>query len=200
MTDPRNHLPVDLAALRYLDAITAGDLQTVANLWEAASRDPRLEQSLAEIDAALIAGAPIDNARLRSDQLHGGKPLEGHLLNGRRPSPIRARVAPRRARHWPVRAAALGALAAACWLMVMMRAKRDEAPRPDRHQAAVARRANARPVIDPTIRPTDASHAPSADLSAWRQTRRALRGEPPPPFAWPLRNTLTMSFPSDLLD
>lgn len=194
MTDPRNHLPVDLAALRYLDAVTAGDLQTVGDLWDAASRDPRLEQSLAEIDAALVAEAPQANGHL----------IDGHSFNGQpRPSTIRS-MGNRQPRRWPARAAALGALAAACWMMVMMRATRDDAPRPDRHQAAVARRANAGPAIEPTIGtaigPTDASRTPSADLSAWRQTRRALRGEPPPSFAWPLRNTLTMSFPSDLLD
>lgn len=186
MTDPRDHLPIDLAALRYLDAVTTGDLQTVASLWEAASHDPRLEQSLAEIDAALVAESPQVNGHLRNSQP--------------RPSAVRSRGNCRPARRWPPRVAALGALAAACWLMVVMRAKRDDLPRADRPAAAVARRATGGPAIGPTIVPTDASRTRSADLSAWCQTRRALRGDPPPPFAWPLRNTLTMSIPSDLLD
>ena len=196
MNGPREYLPDDLAALRYLDAVTTGDLQTVADLWEAASHDPRLEQSLAEIDAALLAEAP-----LRNDQLHGGRLLNGQLLNGRpRSSPGRPMGKRRPARHWPVRAAALGALTAACWLMIVMRAKRDVPPRPNGPQAAVAQRITAGPVSKPTIGPSGASRTPSANLSAWRQTRRALRGEPPPRFAWPLHNTLTMSISSDLLD
>ena len=196
MNGPREYLPDDLAALRYLDAVTTGDLQTVADLWEAASHDPRLEQSLAEIDAALLAEAP-----LRNDQLHGGRLLNGQLLNGRpRSSPGRPTGKRRAARHWPARAAALGALTAACWLMIVMRAKRDVPPRTNGPQAAVAQRASARPVNEPTIGPSGASRTQSANLSAWRQTRRALRGEPPPRFAWPLHNTLTMSISSDLLD
>jgi hypothetical protein len=196
MNGPREYLPDDLIALRYFDAVSTGDLQTVADLWDAASHDPRLEQSLAEIDAALVAEAPPGNGQLYSGQLHSGQ-----LLNGRpRPSSGRPRGKRRPARHWPARAAVLSALTAACWLMIVMRAKRDEPPRPDRPQAAVAQRATADPMSEPAIGPIGASRTPSANLSAWRQTRRALRGEPPPPFAWPLQNTLTMSIPSDLLD
>jgi hypothetical protein len=196
MNGPREYLPDDLIALRYFDAVSTGDLQTVADLWDAASHDPRLEQSLAEIDAALVAEAPPGNGQLYSGQLHSGQ-----LLNGRpRPSSGRPRGKRRPARHWPARAAVLSALTAACWLMIVMRAKRDEPPRPDRPQAAVAQRATADPMSEPAIGPIGASRTTSANLSAWRQTRRALRGEPPPPFAWPLQNTLTMSIPSDLLD
>jgi hypothetical protein len=196
MNGPREYLPDDLIALRYFDAVSTGDLQTVADLWDAASHDPRLEQSLAEIDAALVAEAPPGNGQLYSGQLHSGQ-----LLNGRpRPSSGRPRGKRRPARHWPARAAVLSALTAACWLMIVMRAKRDEPSRPDRPQAAVAQRATADPMSEPAIGPIGASRTTSANLSAWRQTRRALRGEPPPPFAWPLQNTLTMSIPSDLLD
>lgn len=180
MIGAQEHLPDDLAALRYLDAVTTGDLPTVAELWHAASHDPRLERILAEIDAALVAEASL---------------AEHQLLD--RQSRSRSNRHPRR---WPVRAAALGLLAAACWFMIVMRVTRDEAPRTRRAQAAVAHRANAGPVIDPTIRPTNTSRTPSDDLSAWLQARRAFRGEPPPTFAWPLRSTLTISFRSDLLD
>jgi hypothetical protein len=196
MNGPREYLPDDLITLRYFDAVSTGDLQTVADLWDAASHDPRLEQSLAEIDAALVAEAPPGNGQLYSGQLHSSQ-----LLNGRpRPSSGRPRGKRRPARHWPARAAVLSALTAACWLMIVMRAKRDEPSRPDRPQAAVAQRATADPMSEPAIGPIGASRTTSANLSAWRQTRRALRGEPPPPFAWPLQNTLTMSIPSDLLD
>jgi hypothetical protein len=216
MNGPREYLPDDLIALRYFDAVSTGDLQTVADLWDAASHDPRLEQSLAEIDAALVAEAPPGNGQLHSGQLHSGQLHSGQLhsghllndqllndqlLNGRpRPSSGRPRGKRRPARHWPARAAVLSALTAACWLMIVMRAKRDEPSRPDRPQAAVAQRATADPMSEPAIGPIGASRTTSANLSAWRQTRRALRGEPPPPFAWPLQNTLTMSIPSDLLD
>ena len=191
MNGPRDHLPSDLAALRYLDALAAGDLQAAADLWEAASHDPRLEQSLVEIDAALVAEAP---------KIYG-QSVKGQLLNGQpRPSAIRSMSKLRSARRWPARAAALGALAAASWLMVVMRARRDESPRADRPAATVARRATAGPVSTPNLGPAHASRTQSADLSAWRQMRGALNGEPPPPFAWPLRSTLTTSISSDLLD
>jgi hypothetical protein len=54
MTEPRNHLTRDLKAVRYLDALNAGDLDAVATLWEEASRDPELERILAELDGALF--------------------------------------------------------------------------------------------------------------------------------------------------
>jgi len=54
MKEPQNHLPADLKALRYLDALNAGDLEAVAALWEEASRDPELERMLAEVDDALV--------------------------------------------------------------------------------------------------------------------------------------------------
>jgi hypothetical protein len=54
MNEPRNHLPHDLKALRYLDALDAGDLEAVAALWEEASLDPELERLLAELDQVLF--------------------------------------------------------------------------------------------------------------------------------------------------
>jgi hypothetical protein len=54
MNEPRNHLPRDLQALRYHDALTTGDLETVSTMWEQASRDPDLERLLVEIDDALF--------------------------------------------------------------------------------------------------------------------------------------------------
>ena len=56
MKEPRNHLPRDLEALRYLDALNAGDLEAVSALWEDASHDPELERMLAELDAGDVPG------------------------------------------------------------------------------------------------------------------------------------------------
>ena len=48
-----HHLPRDLAALHYLEALNAGNLETAAALWDEASRDPELERTLTELDGAL---------------------------------------------------------------------------------------------------------------------------------------------------
>ena len=58
MKEPRNHLPRDLKALRYLDALNAGDLEAVAALWEEATHDPELERMLAELDGAMFREIP----------------------------------------------------------------------------------------------------------------------------------------------
>ena len=65
MNEPRRHLPGDLKALRYLDALNTGDLEAVARLWEAAADDPQLERMLTEIDEAMfqeIAGKPSSHS------------------------------------------------------------------------------------------------------------------------------------------
>jgi hypothetical protein len=54
MNEPRNHLKADLKAVRYLEALEAGDLEVVANLWVEAGGDPELERTLTEIDGALF--------------------------------------------------------------------------------------------------------------------------------------------------
>jgi hypothetical protein len=48
-----NHLQGDVQALRYVDALDAADLETVAALWEEAGHDPQLERLLTEIDGAV---------------------------------------------------------------------------------------------------------------------------------------------------
>ncbi len=58
MKEPRNHLASDLKALRYLDALNAGDLEAVSALWEEASHDPELERMLAELDGAMFQEIP----------------------------------------------------------------------------------------------------------------------------------------------
>ena len=54
MSEPRSHLARDLEAMRYLDALDAGDLDAVAALWEDASHDPELERRLTELDGAMF--------------------------------------------------------------------------------------------------------------------------------------------------
>ena len=103
MNKSHNLLAEDLRALRYLDALTAGDLETVAALWEEASRDPDLERRLAELDGALFIEA-----------------------TAKKPAPSRQPRA--RRRRWPVAVALVG-LAAACVLILVAWPKPDE-PRP----------------------------------------------------------------------
>ena len=57
MNDAPDHLPRDLEALRYLDAVDAGDLEAVAEAWERAGRDPGLQEMLGELDDALFVEA-----------------------------------------------------------------------------------------------------------------------------------------------
>jgi hypothetical protein len=94
MTDPRNHLPRDLEALHYLDALHVGDLETVSALWEDAIHEPELERMLAELDGALFE----------------------EILGKASALPKR----PGRRRHrWAVWSGALGTLAAACLLVIL---------------------------------------------------------------------------------
>jgi hypothetical protein len=48
-SDPKAWAELDRVALRYLDALDAGDLETAALLWEAAADDPDLERLLGEV-------------------------------------------------------------------------------------------------------------------------------------------------------
>jgi hypothetical protein len=66
MNDPRNLLKSDLKAMRYLDALAAGDLEVVANLWVEAGADPELERTLTEIDGAFFEEAAASHRRARS--------------------------------------------------------------------------------------------------------------------------------------
>jgi hypothetical protein len=100
MKASREHLPADLKAIRYLDALDAGDLEVVSALWEEASRDPELERLLGELDGALFVEIP-GNLSSRPERL------------GDRPAvPV-------------LRAVALGTLAAACLLALLARPRRD---------------------------------------------------------------------------
>ncbi|HKI19789.1 MAG TPA: hypothetical protein VKA15_18015 [Isosphaeraceae bacterium] len=99
MNEPRKYLPRDLKAMRYLDALNAGDLEAVSTLWEEASHDPELERVLAELDGAMLQEV-LGNRRELTDQF------------GRR-------------RRWGVRIFAAVALAAACLLAVLAWPRRD---------------------------------------------------------------------------
>jgi hypothetical protein len=80
MSEPRNHLPRDLKALRYLDALEAGELEAVAALWEEASGDPELERLLAELDEALFLEAAEANWEADAERVRALLPK--HLPSG----------------------------------------------------------------------------------------------------------------------
>jgi hypothetical protein len=100
MKEPRNHLPGDLKALRYLDALDAGDLEAVSALWDEAGHDPELERMLTELDGAMFQEIPGDR-----DSLPGRPGRRRH-----------------RRTAWGV---AVGTLAAACLLAILAWPRRD---------------------------------------------------------------------------
>jgi hypothetical protein len=113
MKEPRDHLPRDLKALRYLDALNAGDLEAVSTLWEEASRDPELERILVELDGAMFREIPGSPSSL--------------------PEPIG-----RRRRHRAVGGVAVGTAAAAGLLAILAwpgHDTRDQASSPPVSQA-----------------------------------------------------------------
>lgn len=108
MIEPPHHLPRDLQALRYLDALQAGDLEAVAALWEEASPDPVLEARLAELDDALFA-EEVEANQIRAAERSEARP-------------------PRYRRRWLI-GVGIATLAAACLLAVLGWPGR-KAPRP----------------------------------------------------------------------
>jgi hypothetical protein len=112
MNNAPDHLKRDLLALRYLDALDAGDLEAVADIWEGASRDPALEQLLSEFDGALFVEARANECPLR------------------KPSG-------RRGRRWAAWVGVAGAVAAACLIAVLAwptRHGKDTTPSPRMNQ------------------------------------------------------------------
>jgi hypothetical protein len=91
MNDAPSQFHRDLEALRYLDALNAGDLEAVAQSWERASRDQELRQTLVELDGALFIEA------------------QGNASPPRGPS----------RRRWAVWAGVSGPLAAACVIALL---------------------------------------------------------------------------------
>ena len=96
MKAPQNDLASDLRALRYLDALNAGDLEAVSDLWQEASHDPELERILAQLDEAMFEEIP-------------GKRSSLPERPGRR----------QRRRRWAVWGGAVGSVAAACLLVIL---------------------------------------------------------------------------------
>jgi hypothetical protein len=112
MKEPRHHLAGDLKALRYLDALNAGYLETVSALWEEASHEPELERILAELDDATFQEM-LENSSLRPEVV------------GRR-------------RRWAVWGGAVGSVAAACLLAILAWPRHDtkeQGPNPPPNQS-----------------------------------------------------------------
>jgi hypothetical protein len=65
MNEPRNRLALDLKAVRYMQALAAGDLKVIANLWVEAGGDPELERTLTEIDGAIFEEEAGSHSRAR---------------------------------------------------------------------------------------------------------------------------------------
>jgi hypothetical protein len=177
MTDSRDHLPGDLQMLRYLDALNAGDLEAVAGLWEEASRDPELERILAELDGALFAEHHTARATTAA----------------RRGSELALNRLPAMRSRWAVWVGAVGAMAAACVLVVFAWSKRD-------HEAEQANSARANSAEQVTQRaPPDLVGAP-----AWPEDQRAVDGVETSTFHWPLPEmapvSRSTSIPADLLN
>ena len=165
MNEPRNHLPRDLKALRYLDALNAGDLDAVAALWEEATHDPELEQAMAELDHALFVEDADASGKAGADRLRRSLPL---LSPGCGPQP-QSPVTRRRA----VWLGAASALAAACLLVVLT------------WQGRGGKNANPNPPIEPS------AHLPdnTGRIAALLKSRRELDEAEPATFTWPLPET-----------
>jgi len=177
MKEPRDHLPRDLKALRYLDALNAGDLEAVAVLWEEASHDPELERILAEVDGALFA----ENST--TDGNAGAECLSGFLAK-ELPATRRRRAA------W---VGVAGALAAACVVAGLAWSTRDsKAPGPSPGTSGTAQQVTLRAPDD------------FASVPAWPGARRVVGGAEMPTFHWPLPETspitLSTSIAPDWLD
>ena len=60
MSHPTDRFWEERAAARYLDALDAGDLETVAAMWEEAADDPRLESLLCDLDEGVAQELGLD--------------------------------------------------------------------------------------------------------------------------------------------
>jgi hypothetical protein len=166
MKQPRNYLPRDLKALRYLDALQAGDLKVVAALWEEASRDPQLERVLAELDGALFVEDAVANGK--PDAERGRRDMRKHLPGGFRSQ--RPLTTLRRS------VGVVGGLAAAGVVALFIWPGRD----------------GKNPVASPPTNESAHQVAPQPPvtndrIASWRQYRRVLDGEEMPTFTWPLQ-------------
>jgi hypothetical protein len=172
----RDHLPRDLQALRYLDALNAGDLQAVAALWEEAGRDPELERILAELDGALFVENSTANVHAGAECLSESSPAQSPAMR----------------RRWAAWVGVVAALAAACVLAVLAWSRRDgKAPEPS-------------PATGDSAQVTPRAPDDFVGKPAWPETRRVVDGTEMSPFHWPLPETLPITrstaIPHDLLD
>jgi hypothetical protein len=176
MTPPRDHLPRDLKALRYLDALNAGDLEAVAALWEQASRDPELERILAELEGALF----VENSTGTGN------------AGAERGVELSPKQWPSTRRRWAVWVGVVGTLAAACLLAVLAWSRRGDKP----PQPGPATN-NSASQVTPRA-PNDLAAVPG-----WPEGRRVVDGPDVTTFHWPLPetppDTLSTSIPADLL-
>jgi hypothetical protein len=177
MKEPGSHLSQDLKALRYLDALDAGDLEAVAALWEEASRNPELERTLAELDSTLF----VENRTANADA--GAEGVSGLL-----PKPL-----PARRRRWAAWVGVGGAVAAACVLAALAWSNRDSKP-PEQITGTGTTAQQAGPSA-----PHDFVGIPEQ-----MEARRIVDGTEMLTFRWPVpvtsAATLSASIPPDLLD
>jgi hypothetical protein len=186
MKEPRNHLPQDLKALHYLDALNAGDLEAAAALWEEASGDPDLERLLAELDGAIFEENAAANGKPGAERVRGLMPK--HLPGGSPwPQPPAAR------RRWSIWVGVVSALAAACLLAFLAWPRRDgKNPVPGPTTTEIVRQVPPQPPDDP------------ARIAVWRDDQRLADEGGMPTFHWPLPETspvrVLTSIPPDLLN
>jgi hypothetical protein len=179
MREPRNYLPRDLQALQYLNALEARDLESVASLWDEASRDPELEALLVAVDRTLFADHSANSNDAGSVSLRQ-KPAG--LSDPHRPGK----------RRWVIWVGTGGAVAAACLLAVLARSVRNG------NDPAGSRKE------DDTVKVTPGAPDNSARNFVPRQNWQFPDEEDGPRFQWPLpqasRVSALTSFSPDPLD
>lgn len=94
MTEPEHTTAWETTALAYLDALDAGDAAVLAELWEQAADDPRLEQMLGELTDGLAVEEDLDPAwQTDAERLRGLLPekLPSGFLDADDPPPLTVR-------------------------------------------------------------------------------------------------------------
>jgi hypothetical protein len=170
------HLPRDLKALSYLDALDAGDIEAVAELWEEAGFDPELERVLAELDGALF------------EEMLAKPGATREMLR-------------RRYRRSAILAGVIGVSAAACLVAVLAWPTSDIQNSKPSIQITSGKNGDRTPktnVSSPFL--SDGS----ARTNAWLETRHVLDGVEQPAPPWPLQESSPLgarkSIPADLLN
>jgi hypothetical protein len=178
MSQQRNYLQQDLEALRYLDALTAGDWETVAACWEEASCNPELEKTLAEVDRGFLVERGASPAL---------EPLPSRRLGG----PFLAN-APVRKRRLVMAVGVVAGAAACCIIALLLWGQRSRDSNRD-----LTKTENTRVAASSVIDDTDS-------IGAWRDRERVLEEPTATAFSWPLEPAKPVgafaSIPADLLD